>query len=81
MDSLNIKKLFYCEECQNLVPENECQDQFKIGKISHTYMKLVNAYGDQPLGQIGCCLIEQKVYCGEVREPTDQEYFLYRISK
>lgn len=71
------EKLLYCEECEDLVPESEVQDLFKTGKPFHTYTHTVNAYKNQRPGTIGYCPVEERVYCGQVREPTDQEYFIH----
>jgi hypothetical protein len=45
--------------------------------LSHIYKRTVNAYKNQHPGTIGCCLVEETVHCGKVREPTDYEYFIH----
>lgn len=48
---------------------------------THVYKQTVNAYKNQAPGTIGCCLVEETVYCGKVREPTDHEYFIFHTCK
>lgn len=49
--------------------------------LRHVYKQTVNAYKNQRPGMIGCCLEQETVWCGNVREPTDQEYFLFHTCK
>ena len=49
--------------------------------LTHVYKQTVNAYKNQRPDIIGCCLVEETVWCGKVREPTDYEYFIYETCK
>lgn len=82
--------ILYCEKCEKVVPEDEVLDfAAKFGRASkykpsgkvHCYKQTVNAYKNQAPGTIGCYLVEETVWCGKVREPTDQEYFICNLTK
>ena len=70
-------KMNFCDKCNKIVPNSEVKDIFNIGKKTHVYTEYVNAYKNQQPGMIGCCLVNEEVWCGTIREPTDQEYFIY----
>jgi len=65
----------FCDKCNKIVPDKEVKDLF--GKMKHIYTKWGNAYKYQQPGMIGCCLKEETVFCGNIREPNEQEYFIY----
>lgn len=71
------EKVLYCEECQDIVPEEDTKDFFKNGHVVHTYTHMVNAYKNQRPGMIGFCAVDERVFCGKVREPTPEEYFIH----
>lgn len=75
----------FCEGCNKIVPDSEVKQPFKNAnadfpyrndKKIHVYETCVNIFQAGP-GMIGCCLVNETVWCGDVREPTDQEYFIY----
>lgn len=59
--------------------------QGELGSVepsrTHVYKQTVNAYKNQRPDIIGCCLVQETVWCGKVREPTDYEYFLFETCK
>jgi hypothetical protein len=71
----------FCTSCNKIVPESEALDPFDTGKLIHHYYKTENAYGNLMSEAIGYCPVQHPVYCGEIREPTDQEYFIYETLK
>lgn len=81
----------FCEECNKIVPDSEVKQPFKNAKADfpyrndkriHFYEKCVNiANRSGRPDVIGCCLVNETVWCGDVREPTDQEYFIYHTLK
>lgn len=73
----------FCEKCNKIVPDSEVKQpfknlkaEFKNNKKIHVYDQCVNIGSNRP-NIIGCCLVNETVWCGDVREPTDQEYFIY----
>jgi len=75
----------FCEACCKIVPDSEVKQPFKNAKADfpyrndsrmHIYNQYVNIGSNSP-DVIGCCLVNETVWCGDVREPTDQEYFIY----
>ena len=73
----------FCEDCNKIVPDKEVKQPFKDLKNGlgnnrriHVYEECVNISQAGP-GMIGCCLVNHIVWCGNIREPTDQEYFIY----
>lgn len=73
-------KYLYCEKCEDLVPETEVKNPFptlKDFKPIHYYTRMVNAYKNQAPGVIGFCPETEHNYCGSVREPTPEEYFIH----
>lgn len=70
----------YCEKCQKLVPEIEIKPLLKDGIVKfHFISKYENSYRNQSPGTIGCRLEWVTTLCGPVREPTDQEYFIFNL--
>lgn len=68
----------FCDKCNKIVPDEEVKEFIpNSGKFTHIYTQLVNAYKGQMPGVIGCCLVEETIFCGSIREPSDQEYFIY----
>jgi hypothetical protein len=67
----------FCEECNKIVPDSEVKDIFDDGHKRHIYKKTVNANRNVQPGMIGCCLVSETVWCGNIREPNAQEYFIY----
>jgi len=75
----------FCEECNKIVPDTEVKqpfknlkEGFKNDKRIHVYHKTVNISNRSGNSDvIGCCLVNEIVWCGDIREPTDQEYFIY----
>lgn len=65
------EKVFYCELCNDLVPENDVEDLFKIGQVIHTY--IINDFNSHNSSRIA----EKRIICGIVREPTAEEYFIH----
>lgn len=73
-------KLYYCEKCEDLVPETEVKNPFptlKGSKVIHYYTETRNYYGNLPPGRIAYCPVSHPVFCGNVREPTPEEYFIH----
>lgn len=81
--------MWFCEICEKIVPENEVYEMPKMPAIPelgiltetpphkiHRYKELRNIYNNPP-DVIGCCLVEEEIWCGSVREPTQEEYFIY----
>lgn len=66
----------FCDKCNKLVPDKEVKDFVNEHKI-HLYTITVNAYKNQPKGMIGCLLVDELVFCGKIREPSAEEYFIY----
>ena len=77
----------FCEECKKIVPDSEVKQPFsnanapfpyRNDKRIHVYHRTVNISNRNGRPDvIGCCLVDEVVWCGNVREPTDQEYFIY----
>jgi hypothetical protein len=45
----------------------------------HVYTTIMNACGSS--GMIGYYPVQETVWCGKVREPTDYEYFIYHTCR
>lgn len=69
----------FCDKCLKLVPDNEVKMHF--GQVKHVFFQTVNAYKNQRSGTIGYLARDEKVVCGNVREPTEYEYFMYETCK
>jgi hypothetical protein len=67
----------FCDKCNKFVPDSEVQDLLSLGHPRHVYKKTVNAYKNQRPGTVGCLLVSETVLCGNIREPDEQEYFIY----
>lgn len=67
----------FCDKCNKIVPDSEVQDLFNKGRLKHVYSEYVNAYKNQRPGMIGFCGVNETVWCGDIREPSDIEYFIY----
>ena len=73
-----VDAIAFCDKCNKVVPTNELRELLPTsGNFFHYYTKTVNAYKNQRPGTIGCCLVEESVFCGKIREPNAQEYFIY----
>lgn len=74
-----MDKLYFCEKCDKIVPEKEVKEIKFFDKVSlhHSYDVMENFYKNQRPGTIGFCPVTRHIFCGKVREPTDQEYFIY----
>ena len=72
-------KLSFCDKCDKIVPENERYKAFD--KVIHYYITTENLYNNAGTGRIGYCPIQKPHYCGELREPNPQEYFIYETLK
>jgi hypothetical protein len=71
---------FWCEKCDKIVPQEEVSYWFALNdKAIHVYYKTINAYKYQSPGKIGYCPQKETVICGNVREPTCEEYFYYHV--
>ncbi len=66
----------FCDECNKIVPDNEVKNLFNKGILKHVYTITVNLCQGGP-GMIGYCPAAQTVWCGNIREPDEQEYFIY----
>lgn len=71
----------FCDKCNKIVSDSEVIDA-SLGNLvvktkRHVYKKIVNAYKNMRPGQIGYCPVSETVWCGNIREPNEQEYFIY----
>jgi hypothetical protein len=87
--------IYFCDGCEKIVSVSEVLDFTNIGlkaakefgleptgqNLVHRYKQTVNAYKHQRPDTIGYCPVEETVFCGKVREPTDHEYFIYHTCK
>lgn len=73
----------FCEKCNKIVPDSEVKElKFKENSsFFHAYNVVENAYKNQRPGVIGYCPVNRHVLCAKLREPTDQEYFIYHTCK
>lgn len=71
----------FCDKCNKVVKESEIKD-LSIAQDSptHVYTAIHNAYGNQAPGMIGFCAVYTEVICGNIRQPTPEEYLAYVIS-
>jgi hypothetical protein len=70
----------FCDKCCKIVPAeqikyNHANAFVAEGFWSHTYQAYVNLAS--PSSGMNCCMGYEWVYCGNVREPTAEEYFMY----
>ena len=72
-----VPPMNFCDKCNKIVPDSEVKDLFHKGIMKHIYTKWENAYKHQRSDMIGCCLQEETVFCGNIREPDEYEYFIY----
>jgi len=47
--------------------------------MTHVYKEEVNFYGKLPPNKIGYSPVVKTIICGKIREPNEQEYFLYLL--
>ena len=74
----------FCEKCCCLVPENEIfttkEFEFRGKKVPqrkiHKYKETYNVNGYSP-GRFNYCAAVRDVFCGDIREPSKEEYFIY----
>ena len=67
----------FCEDCNKIVPDSEVKDLFNNGVKTHVYDKLVDLNENRGADVMGSCLVNRVIWCGNVREPDEQEYFIY----
>jgi hypothetical protein len=68
----------FCDRCNKIVPDSEIFDLAGLVVVkTHCYTKTENLYNNRGTGRIGYCPVKKTVWCGNVREPTDQEFFIY----
>lgn len=82
-------QILFCDGCFKIVPEDEVfnyepilmlyNDFCKDNRYVHQYQKYVNLNG--PSGGMNFCGGYQTQYCGNIREPSQEEYFIYITCK
>ena len=72
-----VPPMNFCDKCNKIVPDSEVKDLFKKGIMKHIFTITVNAYKNIKPGNIGYCPVNETVFCGNIREPNEQEYFIY----
>ncbi len=72
--------IHFCEDCEKIVPESEISDMFDTGKPFHYYISNASLGTSMP-GSFGYCSLEIPIFCGLVREPTPEVYFIYETLK
>ncbi len=73
-------ELFFCEDCNKIITKDKVEDSFNLGILRHVYTETVNIYRNTSSYIMGYCPVNKKVYCGKVREPTVEEYFVYNVN-
>lgn len=69
----------FCDKCNKIVPENEIQNILSFKK--HIYRVTENAYHNKGTMRVGFLPISKTIFCGTIREPTPEEYFIYHTLK
>jgi len=74
----------FCDKCHKVVPEEqityyEPNSFCKEARYVHQYKKYVNLNG--PSGGMNFCGGYETQYCGNIREPSQEEYFIYVTCK
>lgn len=74
----------FCDKCLCLVPDKEVYNTKELefrGKTIpsrkiHKFKETYNVNGYSP-GKINFCMGTRDVLCGDIREPTHEEYFIF----
>ncbi len=71
--------ILFCDKCHKVVPEDQVKyyapNSFHNGFYSHTYERYQNLA--PPSSGLNACMGMAWVYCGNIVEPTAEEYFMY----
>lgn len=65
----------FCEKCCKIVPDDELSNILST-KI-HVYKEIENAYQNKGTMRVGFLAVVKRRFCGIIREPTPEEYFIY----
>lgn len=75
--------ILFCDKCLKVVPEEQIvyyePNSWHKGYYAHQYEEYVNLNG--PSGGMNFCGGYQTKYCGVIREPTQEEFFMYETCK
>ncbi len=72
-------EILFCDKCHKVAPEDQVvyyePNSFHNGFYSHQYYSYENIA--PPSDGMNACLANVLIYCGNIIEPTAEEYFMW----